>query len=313
MTTPANILVGTASWADKGLIATRRFYPPGCNTAEARLRHYASVFPLVEVDSSWYALPSRRNAELWRDRTPAGFTFNFKAFRVFTGHPADASVLPADLRTALGARPGDRYSYRKLPGEVIDELWRRQMDALLPLIDAGKFGALLFQFAPWLRRDRAGQAHVGDCVRSATDAFAAARPGVEPPLLAAEFRDRSWFATPAACIDTLDRERELGLVNVVVDEPQDWRNTIPAVWEVSQPKLAILRLHGRNEAAWGNSAATSSASRFDYDYSAAELATLADQARMLALDAKRLHVVFNTNREDQGPRNALGFIDALAG
>lgn len=65
-----HLFVGTASWTDPSLIKTGRFYPKGCTTAEARLRFYASQFRMVEVDSSYYAMPSARNSELWADRTP---------------------------------------------------------------------------------------------------------------------------------------------------------------------------------------------------------------------------------------------------
>jgi uncharacterized protein YecE (DUF72 family) len=54
------VLVGTASWADKSLVDSGRFYPPDVTTPEARLRYYASQFPMVEVDSSYYAMPLRR-------------------------------------------------------------------------------------------------------------------------------------------------------------------------------------------------------------------------------------------------------------
>ncbi len=81
-----NILVGTASWTDKTLVACRRFYPQQARSAEARLRYYASQFPLVEVDSSYYGMPAPANSKLWADRTPADFVFNVKAFRLFTGH-----------------------------------------------------------------------------------------------------------------------------------------------------------------------------------------------------------------------------------
>jgi uncharacterized protein YecE (DUF72 family) len=52
------ITVGTASWTGKTLIASRKFYPRGRCSAEDRLRFYASQFPVVEVDSSYYAMPS---------------------------------------------------------------------------------------------------------------------------------------------------------------------------------------------------------------------------------------------------------------
>ena len=37
------IQVGTASWTDKSLIASKRFYPRGWNTAEARLKYYGGI------------------------------------------------------------------------------------------------------------------------------------------------------------------------------------------------------------------------------------------------------------------------------
>ena len=88
------ILVGTASWTDKTLIGCGRFYPKEATSAEARLRYYASQFPLVEVDSSYYAMPSATNSQLWVERTPPGFIFNVKAFRLFTGHQTSPTVLP---------------------------------------------------------------------------------------------------------------------------------------------------------------------------------------------------------------------------
>lgn len=54
------ILVGTASWTDKTLLDCGRFYPKDANTAEARLRYYSSLYPVVEVDSSYYAIPRKR-------------------------------------------------------------------------------------------------------------------------------------------------------------------------------------------------------------------------------------------------------------
>ena len=66
----SQILVGTASWTDKSLIQSARFYPPPVKTPEDRLRYYATQFPVVEVDSSYYAMPSAHNAQLWAERTP---------------------------------------------------------------------------------------------------------------------------------------------------------------------------------------------------------------------------------------------------
>ena len=73
------IRIGTAGWTDKTLLPPGLFYPEGIDTAEDRLRYYASRFPLVEIDSSYYGLPVRRNSELWAARTPDGFRFDIKA------------------------------------------------------------------------------------------------------------------------------------------------------------------------------------------------------------------------------------------
>src|SRR3954471_8089941 len=140
-----NILVGTASWTDKTLIACGRFYPRGCGTAEQRLRYYAQQFPLVEVDSSYYAMPLPQTAQLWAERTPADFTFNVKAFRLFTGHQALATALDRDVQKALGPAAARTLHYEQLAPELRDELWRRFVAALQPLKDSGKLGAVHFQ------------------------------------------------------------------------------------------------------------------------------------------------------------------------
>lgn len=62
------IRVSTASWTDESLVGCGEFYPAEATTPEARLVHYASQFPMVEVDSSYYAMPSMRNSMLWVDR-----------------------------------------------------------------------------------------------------------------------------------------------------------------------------------------------------------------------------------------------------
>ena len=61
--------VGTASWLDQALITSGRFYPRGTMSAEDRLRWYARFFDCVEVNSSFYALPSPRNATSIRSTT----------------------------------------------------------------------------------------------------------------------------------------------------------------------------------------------------------------------------------------------------
>ena len=91
------ILVGTASWTDKSLIKSG-WYPEDATSAEARLKYYASQFPLVEVDSTYYYPPRLPVVQQWAQRTPPGFTFNIKAFSILTQHPTKATALPQEMR-----------------------------------------------------------------------------------------------------------------------------------------------------------------------------------------------------------------------
>ena len=289
-----NIFVGTASWTDKSLIDCGRFYPSDAKTPEARLWHYASQFPLVEVDSSYYALPRTSNSQLWVERTPAAFKMNVKAFRLFTAHQTAPSVLPADVRDALPAALADKRNlyYKDLPAPLIDELWRRFLEALEPLRLAGKLGLIHLQFAPWLLRNRAGHQHVEDCV--------ARLQGYD---VSVEFRNKTWF-DPEHREATLDFERGLCVTHTVVDEPQGFASSVPQVWEATNERYALVRLHGRNAATWNVKGAVASSDRFNYDYSEEELAELAEQIQVLARKVRQTHVIFNNNYEDQGQRNA---------
>ena len=215
-----DILVGTASWADKSLLDSRLFYPKEAKSAEARLRYYATHFPLVEVDSSYYAMPAPQVAELWAQRTPASFVFDLKAFRLFTQHQTPPRVLPKDIQEALGplAEKKNVY-YADFPPELMAEMWRRFRLALEPLRHAGKLGAVLFQFPPWFYHRRSNLAHIAHCAQ-VLDGY----------QVAVEFRNRTWFDDKHRS-EVLDFERKHRLAHVVVDEPQGFSSSIPSVWK----------------------------------------------------------------------------------
>jgi len=294
------VWVGTCSWTDKTLIACKRFYPKGCSTAEARLRFYGTQFPLVEVDSSYYAMPSRSNSVLWVERTPANFAFNIKAFRLFTNHPTAVAALPPDIQQALGLPPTKRLYYQDVPPEVRAELWRRFHEAIEPLDAVGKLRLVHFQFPPWLTRTAAGHAHVRHCVEM-----------MDGRTVSVEFRNRIWFEE-AHRAATLGFERELGVVHTVVDAPQGFSNSVADVWEATHPRFALVRLHGRNAVSWNTTSSLASSDRFNYDYSDEELQRLVEPIRRLAQGVLETHVVFNNNMEDQGQRNARKLQDILS-
>jgi uncharacterized protein YecE (DUF72 family) len=288
------ILTGTASWTDETLIKSRRFYPADCKSAEDRLRYYASRFPFVEVDSSYYALPSARNAQLWAERTPEGFGFDVKAFRIFTGHQTPERALPRDIAVELAPQLEHKRNvyYKDLPEAIRVELWDRFIASLEPLRRAGKLRAVLFQYAPWVIPSPDWKRHIEECVGR--------MPGF---LLATEFRNRAWFDGQHDG-DTIAFERDLGVAHVVVDEPQGSAKSIPSVWAATNPKLGIVRLHGRNTSTWDAKGLTAASDRFNYDYADAELRELAAPIRELAGQVAELHVTVNANFEDQGVRAA---------
>lgn len=294
-----NVRIGLCSWSDPSLIKSKAFYPRGCSSAEARLRYYAAQFPIVEVDSSFYALPSPANALLWAERTPADFVFNVKAFRLLTGHQTPPAVLPPDIVAALPARKKKNWYYEDVPAELRDELWRRFTAALAPLQEAGKLRAVHFQFAPWATNGPAWRAHVEHCVEK-----------MAGHLLALEFRNASWFGAGRAA-DTLAWQRELGVVHTVVDEPQEVGNFAHGVWAVTHPRLAVVRLHGRNADTWDAKGLSASSERFNYDYDDAELDDLAQRIDTLVDDALEVAVLLNVNYEDQGVRAAQSLMRRL--
>jgi uncharacterized protein YecE (DUF72 family) len=297
-----NIAVGTASWSDKSLIACKRFYPAGCSSAEARLRYYAAQFPMVEVDSSFFALPSATNSQLWVERTPASFRFNIKSYRLFTGHQTPPESLPPDIQLALPPLPARKknWYYHDMPADIVDELWRRFRSAIAPLQEAGKLVAVHFQFAPWVTGEARWREHVQECVRR-----------MQGHLLAVEFRNQTWLDEEHA-EQTLAWERDLGVSHVVVDEPQGVGNYGPGVWAVTNRRLAVVRLHGRNEQTWAKKGLTAASERFNYEYQAEELEDLARRTVALADEVDLVHLVLNVNYEDQGVRAARALQGLLA-
>jgi len=265
------IRVGTAGWTDRSLIASG-WYPAEANTPEQRLRYYASVFPLVEVDATYYALPAEQTARAWATRTPAGFTFNVKAFSLFTQHPTPVRALPADLREAAGRSGKDRVYLSGVDPAVTEQAWDRFLAALEPLREAGKLGAILLQFPPWFPIGRANREYILACARRAA-----------PRRVCVEFRNRTWM--------TEDNQRETlaflaghNLPYVCVDMPQGYPSSIPPVLAATSD-LAVVRMHGHSDK-WTSSQISE---KFGYRYGEDELSEWAPRIRGLAADAEVTH------------------------
>jgi uncharacterized protein YecE (DUF72 family) len=128
--------------------------------------------------------------------------------------------------------------------------------------------------------------------------------------LAIEFRNRNWEVGDRL-ESTIDFMRKRRAIFVNVDAPaSDHFMVMPSdVDEVTNSKVAYLRLHGRNAKAYITGKTV--AARFDYDYSESEIAEVAQRSRRLAKDAHELHVIFNNNNLDYAPRAALRLRNAL--
>jgi uncharacterized protein YecE (DUF72 family) len=287
------IRVGTAGWTDRSLIASG-WYPPGASTPEGRLRYYAGQFPLVEVDATYYALPAEQTARAWAERTPAGFTFNVKAFSLFTQHPTPVRALPADLREAAPAGK-DRVYLKDLDPAVTEAAWDRFLSALEPLRSTGKLGAILLQYPPWFGVSRANKEYILACAQRAA-----------PRRVCVEFRNHTWM-TEDNRRETLDFLAGHGLPYVCVDMPQGYPSSIPPVLAATSD-LAVVRMHGHSEA-WTSK---DIAEKFGYRYGEAELEEWAGRLRDLAAQAEVTHVVFNNCYRDWAHVNARQLSGLLA-
>jgi len=287
------ILVGISSWTEPTLIKRGNFYPKGVSSAEERLKFYATQFPLVEVDSTYYFPPSERNSVLWIERTPPDFTFNVKAYALLTNHPTRVDSLYKDVKEAL---PRDlaakRNVYReKLPGELLDQVWERFREALFPLHSAGKLGAVLFQFPQWFVIGRASKDYILECKQRLPDY-----------RIAVELRHKSWMAGPNQ-EETLAFLEEHDLPFVCVDMPQGFDSSLPPVAAATSKDLAMARFHGRNAEAWGAKTETA-AERFRYDYTDQELLDWIPKVEAMAKQARETHVVMNNCYENYAVKNA---------
>jgi len=287
------ILVGTASWSDPGFV--EHWYPKKMPAGD-RLGWYAQHFELVEVNSTFYSVPELRMVERWCAATPNQFTFDVKLHQLFSFHSTPAKLLPPDLqRRAETDAKGNVKSTPNLQ-EAMLKTFLRSMSIIR---STGKLGVLLLQLSPAFspRKHQLNELEPLSEMLSDYD-------------LAIEFRSRNW-AVGDQLGSTLDFMRKRHAIFVNVDAPaSDHFTVMPSdVDEVTNPRAAYLRLHGRNAKAYITGKTV--AARFDYDYSEKEIAEVAARSRTLAKEAREVHAIFNNNNLDYAPRAALRLRKAL--
>ncbi|HEU5245774.1 MAG TPA: DUF72 domain-containing protein [Candidatus Udaeobacter sp.] len=292
-TETGKILVGTASWSDPGFV--ERWYPKKMPAGE-RLPWYAQHFEMVEVNSTFYSVPEPRMVERWCAATPADFTFDVKLHQLFSFHSTPAKLLPPDLQRR--AETDARGNVKSTPDlqEALLKVFLRSMSIFRHV---GKLGVFLLQLSPAFspRKHELGELERLIGMLSEYD-------------LAIEFRNRNW-AIGDQLQATIDFLQTHHAIFVNVDAPtSDHFMVMPSdVDEVTNSKIAYLRLHGRNAKAYITGKTV--AARFDYDYSEDEIAEVAGRSRKLAREAREVHVIFNNNNLDYAPRAALRLRKAL--
>ena len=295
----ALLRVGTAGWTDRTLTARGVFYPSGVSTPEARLRYYATRFSMVEADAGFYALPDCATTERWVERTPPDFVFDVKAHALMTGHATDVARLPASIRELLPPTVGLRVYAKDLPVEIRAEVWRLFRDAVTPLHDAGKLGAVLLQFAPWIKPSRSTPAM-----------FASARERLGALPIAVEFRNPAWLA-PRIRERVWAELRANDMTYVVADTPPGTPTSMPRAAAVTTPRLSVVRMHGRRSELWGAREATV-AEKYRYLYDRAELEDWLSIVLELGEAVEQLHIVFNNCYANYGTTNALEMAGLVA-
>jgi len=289
----SKILIGTASWSDPGFV--EHWYPKKMPAGD-RLTWYAQHFEMVEVNSSFYSVPDARLVERWCRSTPDDFVFDVKLHQLLSRHSANLKLLPPALQKRAEADAKGRVKLTpKIESAMIEE-FRRPLEMLR---GEGKLGALLLQLSPAFSPRKHQLSELDDLLGALADY-----------RLAIELRNRNW-AEGEELESTLDFFRKHSATLVSVDAPAERHFTImpPDLDAITNPKLAYLRLHGRNAHAYTTGKTV--AARFNYDYSDEEIGEIADRARDLGKEAEEVHVVFNNNALDYAPHAALRMRKAM--
>ncbi len=259
------IRIGTAGWQykDWGGIVYPRPKPRGFD----ELRFLAQYVSAVEINTSYYGPPKPTAAKAWLESVGdiPHFRFTAKLFHSFTHERKPA--------------PRDETDFK---------------EGIEPLVEAGRFGALLLQF-PWSFRNTPENRQY--LVRLQ-------RRFREYPLVL-EVRHASW--TDPQILELL-AELEIGLCNI--DQPLFGRSVKPAMEATSA--IGYVRLHGRNYKTWFAETATVR-ERYDYLYPVEELDPWIDRIHEIAKKAEETYVISNNHNIGKAVVNALQVTSIVKG
>ncbi|MYL28511.1 MULTISPECIES: DUF72 domain-containing protein [Halobacillus] len=265
------INIGLTGWGDHPSLYSEN------TRSENKLSEYASHFPVVEVDTAFYAIQPVSRYEKWLKETPDSFSFVIKAFNQLTGHDRES-------RSVQEAR----------------DLILRYEESIQPVWEAGSVHALLFQFPPWF-----------DVRKENIRKLRYIREWLESYPIALEFRNRTWFQDEYR-EQTLSFMKDQQWIHSICDEPQAGEGSVPRVLVPTHPEKTLVRFHGRNTHGWNkNGRKDWRKVRFLYRYSREELTEWAERARELEQQTPELTLLFNNNSGGDAADNAKQFQELL--
>lgn len=256
------ITIGLTGWSDHELIASDR---------KRKLEDYASHFPFVEIDTSFYGIPTVASIQSWMDKTPDNFQFIPKAYQAMTQHE----------------KWHDHY-------ESLEELFDTYKLRFYPMIQKKRIKAFLFQFPPFFHCSQKNVAYL----EKVSELM-----GTLP--VAIEFRHASWYS-PENQENTLALLRKHFFIHTVVDQPQTPGNSVPGVFKATNSKLTLYRLHGQNYSGWLNASDDPAwrANRTLYNYDEEELLKIKKETLQLEKQSQEVAVIFNNNSGGHAAKNA---------
>ncbi len=267
------IYIGVTGWGDHD-----RLYA-GQTAPRDKLKKYAGHFPIVEVDTAFYAIQPVRNALKWVNETPESFRFIVKAYQGMTGH----------LRG-------------EIPFATKQQMFQAFKESLSPYIEKKKLAMVLFQFPPWF-----------DCGRENVDYLRWCKKEMGNLPCALEFRHQSWFK-PEYRFKTIEFMKQEKWIHSICDEPQAGEGSIPTILEITESNKVLIRFHGRNIHGWQKQSRTADnwrEVRYLYRYNQQELMVWAESIIKLAAECENVYLLFNNNSGGDAADNAKEMMQIL--
>lgn len=237
------------------------------NKDELTLSEYASFYPIIELNTSFYGIPRTSTSEKWVNETQDGFQFIVKAYKGMTKH--------ADWQEA--------YESEK-------EMYRIFSSFLAPLRDNQRLGAILFQFPSYF-----------NCTRENVQYLRKIRAFLPHDMIAIELRNDSWYKEDFR-EDLFHFMREMAFSLVIVDQPQVPIHSVPFVPVITNESFVYLRLHGRNKGNWRDKSGDWRRKRNLYCYSETELTEFA--TILNDFPVKDPVIIFNNNSDGDAAPNS---------